>query len=148
MSVEVKKLEVVTPPWGRETTLRPQNLQTIVQHLVGIGHDWSKPFFTGASENHPDTMKGEEHVDYLWDQFYRPESHTNKLSIPTKKNGDPYRLQYLNSEQQDIVICAMEAVIKFLTNDPTYKLLRATIMSCGGTGKSFIINTLIATIRN
>ena len=37
--------------------------------------------------------------------------------------------------------------LKFLTNDPTYKPLRATVIGCGGTGKSFIINTLIALVR-
>ncbi|KAL7525051.1 hypothetical protein ACHAWF_001199, partial [Thalassiosira exigua] len=41
----------------------------------------------------------------------------------------------------------MEAIVKFLNNDETYKPLRATVVGCGGTGKSYIINTLISLIR-
>ena len=37
--------------------------------------------------------------------------------------------------------------MKFLTNDPTYKPLQATVVGCGGTGKLFIINTLISLVR-
>ena len=37
--------------------------------------------------------------------------------------------------------------MKFLANDPNYKPMRATIMGSGGTGKSFIINTIISMVR-
>ena len=113
---------------------------------IGIDHDWSESFF--KEDRHPDTMKGEEYIDYLRDQFYGTASHTKALHVPKKKDGTSYKLDDLNTEQQAIVICAMEAIIKFLTNDPTYKPLRATVMGCGGTGKSFIINTLISIVRN
>ena len=70
------------------------------------------------------------------------------LRIPKKSNGDVYRIEALNEEQKIVVICALEAVVKFLTNDETYKPLRATVVGCGGTGKSYIINTLISVMRN
>ena len=53
----------------------------------------------------------------------------------------------LNPEQQMVVICALEAMIQFLTNDPLYKPLRATVIGCGGTGKSHIINTFLSMVR-
>ena len=42
---------------------------------------------------------------------------------------------------------ALDAIIKFPNNDPDYRPFRATVMGAGGTGKSHIINTLVATVR-
>ena len=53
----------------------------------------------------------------------------------------------MNPAQKAVVICAMDTIIKFLNNDPDYKPLRATVVGSGGTGKSFIINTLISLVR-
>ena len=38
-------------------------------------------------------------------------------------------------------------MIKFITNNPNYRPLRATVLGCGGTGKSHIINTLVLLVR-
>jgi hypothetical protein len=46
------------------------------------------------------------------------------------------------------VIAAIDTIVKFLKNNKKYKPLQATVMGCGGTGKSFIINTIIYTVRN
>ena len=46
------------------------------------------------------------------------------------------------------MIAATDTIVKFLKNDKKYKPLRATVMGCGGTGKSFIINTIISIVRN
>ena len=45
------------------------------------------------------------------------------------------------------VYAALDTVIKFLTNNTGYKPMRATVMGSGGTGKSFIINTIIDMVR-
>ncbi len=45
------------------------------------------------------------------------------------------------------MIAAINIVVKFLKNDKKYKPLQATVMGCGGTGKSFIINTIISIVR-
>ena len=50
----------------------------------------------------------------------------------------------LSEEQKSIVYNAVDTVMKLLNNDPDYEALRATIMGSGGTGKSFIINTIIS----
>jgi hypothetical protein len=78
----------------------------------------------------------------------KAQNENEPLIIPKKKDESDYCIDDLNSDQQIIVICALEAVIKFLTNDPTYRPLRATVIGCGGTGKSYIVNTLIAIMRN
>ena len=45
------------------------------------------------------------------------------------------------------MLAAVDTVIKFLTNDPAYKPLRATVMGSAGTGKSFVINTITTILQ-
>ena len=94
-------------------------------------------------------MSPEDYTKYLAEYVYNRGYQTGDkiLNISVKKDNSEYHLDDLNGEQQLIVICALESVMKFLTNDPTYKPLRATVVGCGGTGKSFIINTLISLVR-
>ncbi len=86
---------------------------------------------------------------YLKDVFYgdNVEDLSKTLVIPKKSKNQQYTLNTLNKEQKIIFICTLEAVVKFLTNDKKYKTLRATVVGCGGTGKSYIINTLISIMR-
>jgi hypothetical protein len=46
------------------------------------------------------------------------------------------------------VIASIDTIVKFLKNEKKYKPLRATVMGYGGTGKSFIISTIISIVRN
>ena len=142
---------------------------------IGLDHDWSKSFYTG--QRHPNTSNGELYTEYLRGYFYKSATHHQSKSssnsatpnktktgddakadeseptlksihIPLQKDGTTeYKLEDLNAEQQAVVICAMDTIIKFLNNDPDYKPFRATVVGSGGTGKSFIINTLISIIR-
>ena len=64
------------------------------------------------------------------------------------KNGSEYLLKDLSEQQQAVVLASVDTIVKFLNNDTKYKPLRATVMGCGGTGKSFIINTIISIVRN
>ena len=80
------------------------------------------------------------------DIFYGDDIEDDKLFIPKKKDGSDYKIEDLNPEQQELVINAISTIVKFLTNDPTYKPLQATIMGYGGTRKSFLINTLVSLI--
>jgi hypothetical protein len=54
----------------------------------------------------------------------------------------------MSDKQNTIVYNAINTIIKFLNNDPTYKPMRATIMGSRGMGKSFIINTIISMVRS
>ena len=51
-------------------------------------------------------------------------------------------------QQQAVVLASNDTIGKYLNNNTKYKPLRATIMGCGGTGKSFIINTIISIVQN
>ena len=115
---------------------------------LGIDHDWSKKCFHG--ERATDRLPRESYTRYLKDFFNGNNVGDSEkvLRVPKKFNGDEYRIETLNEEQKIIVICALEAVVKFLTNNETYKSLRATVVGCDGTGKSYIINTLISLMRN
>lgn len=132
---------------------------------IGLNHDWSKSFFNGVRASN--IMDGELWTDYVRKEYYN-DSDPSKLDIPRKRvvlneGSSPesdqhapnelrhelkdYEMQDLTDEQQIIVLSAIDTVIKFLTNDPDYKPMRATILGCGGTGKSHIINTIISIIR-
>ena len=103
---------------------------------IGLNYDWTTLKFDGIRALN--LMPPEEYTKYLADYVYNQGDQTNDhvLNISVKKDNSEYCLDDLNEEQQLIVICALEAVVKFLTNDPTYKPLRATVVGCGGTGKS------------
>ena len=45
------------------------------------------------------------------------------------------------------MLASIDTIVKFLNNDTKYKPLQATVMGCGGTGNSFIINTIISIVR-
>ena len=139
--------------WEHSRHLSAQNTQKLDDKVgelrvnLGLDHDWTHNEFKGSRCD--DRMPPEEYTDYLKDIFYgsRSEGDDEPLLIPTRGIDEEYSLIDLNPEQQMIVISALESVVKFLTNDPTYKPLRATVIGCGGTGKSHIVNTLITLVR-
>ena len=71
-----------------------------------------------------------------------------RVDIPKQKDGSKYSLKNLSKQQQAVVIAAIDTIVKSLNNDKKFKPLQATVMGCGGTGKSFIINTIISIVRN
>jgi hypothetical protein len=136
--------------WEHSCHLSAQNTRRSSNQIgdncayIGIDYDWSKRVFKGIRGI--GTTMGETFPDYLKDFFYGTAQSTH-IHVPQKKNKSDYILEDLNFEQQSVVICALDAVIKFVNNDPTYEPLRATVVGCGGTGKSFIINTLVSILR-
>ena len=85
------------------------------------------------------------------------EYNNNKNSyirIPKKANGETYELIDLNDEQFKIAYVILKKIKEWLSlknasNDrkKRFKPLRMTVMGCGGTGKSVLINTLVTCIR-
>jgi hypothetical protein len=114
---------------------------------VGEDIDWTEQRFQGDRDIQ---IQGEDWMQYTRDNFYRTlskqASSKTDIVVPLKKDGTEYSVDG-NSEQQQIVYRVVDTVVKFLTNDPSYRPLRATIMGCGGTGKSYVINTIISMIR-
>lgn len=112
---------------------------------IGLDHDWSEKSFKGARDI---AVDGETYTIDLREQ--RSVVNTADLAevhIPKRSNGAQYNVDDLSEEQKVIVLATVDTVIKFLTNDEDYKPLRATISGMGGCGKSLVINTIIAIIR-
>jgi len=116
---------------------------------IGTNFDWSKSLYKEKQEV---TVYGTLWVDKIraeHDNAVKDQAQAvDNLVIPTQINGDEYNVEKMSDEQKVIVYNAVNTVIKFLNNDPTYKPMRATIMGSGGTGKSFIINTIISMVRS
>jgi len=81
-------------------------------------------------------------------------SKNNHLRVPKKANGDAYRLEDLNEEQFQIAYVILHKIREWLSlhSSPKSKKkhftpLRMTVLGCGGTGKSVLINTLVTCIR-
>ncbi len=51
------------------------------------------------------------------------------------------------SEQKKVVLAGIDTIIKFLRNEESYIPFRATVVGYGGTGKSYIINTILTIVR-
>jgi hypothetical protein len=71
-----------------------------------------------------------------------------RVEIQKQKDGSKYSLKNLSKQQQAVVIASIDAIVKFRKKCQKYKPLQATVMGSGGTGKSFIINTIISIVRN
>jgi len=125
-----------------DSTLNDGNINDVMVD-IGQNKDWSISDFT---ERRNTTIDGKEYVDHIAKEYYN-ESHDQIVEIPTQKDATAYTLDALSNQQQAVVLALIDTVVKFLNNDTNYKPLRATIMGCGGTGKSFIINTIISIIR-
>lgn len=116
---------------------------------IGKDHDWS----VNAYDNNRNViMDGKDYIEYVKEEYHKAQkvetASLDELNIPIRKDGLAYSIDQLNHEQERIVLAAVDTIIKFLTNDKDYRPLRATVMGCGGTGKSYIINTIISIIRN
>jgi hypothetical protein len=72
----------------------------------------------------------------------------NTLKIPKTKDGKEYSIESMAPEQKNVVLAVIHTIIKFLKNDKAHVPIRATIMGCGGTGKSYFINMILTVIRN
>ena len=115
---------------------------------IGEDEDWTQFRYDGARKTR---IPGEHWVDHIrevhQDAVRQQALSVDELTIPRQKDGSSYDVHNLSKEQQNIVYTAVDTVLKFLTNDPSYKPMRATIMGPGGTGKSHVINAIIGIIR-
>ena len=115
---------------------------------IGTNFDWSESLYKEQRGVTIDGTSWVEAIQQQHDKAVKDQAQAvDNLVIPTQKNGDAYDVEMLSDEQKSIVYDAVDTVMKFLANDPDYKPLRATIMGSGGTGKSFIINTIISMVR-
>ena len=115
---------------------------------IGTDEDWTLLRYDGVRTI---DIEGELWVDKVREDHYNAvrdqAASIDNLVIPKQKDGMPYSVDSLSSEQKQIVYGAVDTIVKFLNNDPSYKPMRATVMGSGGTGKSFIVNTIIGMVR-
>lgn len=125
-----------------------QNNDWLDKYRVNIGEDypWHESAFHGTRDI---TCSGETYLNDLKEKYYAQTINevAGQPEIPTKLDGSGYKIDQLNEDQRLIVLMAVDTVMKFLSNHPDYEPMRATVLGEGGTGKSFIINTIIAIIR-
>ena len=115
---------------------------------IGTNFDWSESL---NKEKRQVSVEGTLWIDKIHSEHESAVKEqaeaVDNLVIPTQRNGDEYDAEQMSDKQKVIVYNAVDTVIKFLNNNPTYKPMRATIMGSTGTGKSFIINTIISMVR-
>jgi hypothetical protein len=96
------------------------------------------------------TIDGKKYLNQTANMYYNSndsDGTDNTLKIPKTKNGKEYSIESMAPEQKNVVLAVIHTIIKFLKNNKTYVPIRATIMGCGGTEKSYIINTILTIIR-
>jgi hypothetical protein len=115
---------------------------------IGNNEDWS---ISNYKERWLTTIDGKEYLNQTAKMYYNSNdsaSTDNTLKIPKTKDGKEYSIESMASEQKNVVLSVIHTIIKFLKNNKVYVPIRATIMGCGGTGKSYIINKTLTIIRN
>ena len=114
---------------------------------IGTDIDWMVGTFNDPRSTVEDGKEWAFKTRDCNDEAMRKQAFSvSNLVIPRQKDGNAYSVKG-SPQQEEIVYTAVDTIIKFLTNDPSYKPMRATVMGCGGTGKSHIINTIIGMVR-
>ena len=115
---------------------------------IGTKFDWSNSLY---KEDQDIAIDGTICVDKICaehDSAARNQVQAvNNLVISTQRTGDTYDVENMSDKQRTIVYAVVDTVIKFLNNGPKYRPMRANVIGCGGTGKSFIVNTIISMVR-
>ncbi len=111
---------------------------------IGQNNDW---LISDFKEVQSTTIEGEKYVEEITKQYYNDSKDHNNIQIPAQKDESDYTLDTLSEQQQAVVLASINAIMKFLNNDTKYKPLQAIVMGCGGTGKSFIMNTIIFIVQ-
>ncbi len=91
------------------------------------------------------TIDGKEYLNQTAKMYYNSNDSAgtdNTLKIPKTKDGKKHSIESMAPEQKNVVLAVIHTIIQFLKNEKkAYVQIRATVMGCGGTGKSYIINT-------
>ena len=72
------------------------------------------------------------------------------MSIPTRDDGKKFTIDGLYADQKQVLAVVMSTLHEFMTSDDlsTFKPLRIIVNGQGGSGKSVVINTIVAYIRS
>jgi hypothetical protein len=114
---------------------------------IGKNKDWS---ITDYEQRRQTSIHREEYLTQITNMYYNNDKSicTEKtLKIPMTKNGEEYSINSLASEQKKVVLAVIDTIIKFLRNEESYIPFHASVVDCCGTGKSYIINTILIIVR-
>ncbi len=114
---------------------------------IGKNKDLS---ITDYEQTRQTTIDEKEYLTQITNMYYNNNKSIDTaktLKIPMTKNGEEYSINSLASEQKKVVLDVIDTIIKFLWNQESYIPFHATVVSCGGTGKSNIINTILTIVR-
>jgi len=115
---------------------------------IGQQKDWP---ISDYKEERLTTIDSKEYRNQTAKLYYDSKNSADTditLNIPKTKDGKDYTIESLAPEQKNVFLAVMDTIVKFLRNDKNYVPFRGTIMGCGGTGKSYIINTILTMIAN
>jgi hypothetical protein len=115
---------------------------------IGKHKDWS---ISNYKEERLTAIEGKEYLNQTAKLYYNSNDSTNAdntLKITKTKDGKEYSIDSMAPEQKNVVLAVIHTIVKFLKNNKSYVPIQATIMGCGGTGKLYIMNTLLTIIRN
>jgi hypothetical protein len=115
---------------------------------IGKNKDWS---ISDYKEKRLTAIDGKEYLSKTAKLYYNSNDSANTdntLKIPMTKDGKDNSIESMAPEQKKVVLAVIHTIVKFLKNDKSYVPFWATIMGCGGTGKSYIINTILTVMRN
>ena len=100
-----------------------EGVEVETHYNIGRDYDWTTKTFQGVRDV---TTDGHNCLHGLQQMYYEeaPNNDDAKLELP-RRNGRDYCFESLTDEQKVIVLGAVDAVVKFLTNDENYKPFRA-----------------------
>ncbi len=130
-----------------DNKLLNKNMNNITVDIVK-DKDWS---ISDYKERQLTTIDGKEYLNQIAKMYYNSYDSTstdNTLKIPKTKDGKEYSIESMAPQQKNVVLAVIHTIVKFLKNNKAYVPICATIMGCGGTGKSYIINMILTIIRN
>jgi hypothetical protein len=130
-----------------DNKLLKENMNNITVD-IGKNKDWS---ISDYKRRLLTTIDGKEYLNQTAKMCYNFNDLAgidNTLKMPKTKDGKEYSIESMAPEQTKVVLAVIHIIIKFLKNDKAYVSIRATIMRCGGTGKSYFINMILTIIRN
>ena len=108
---------------------------------LGLSHDWTQQTYTLP-------MSFQDTITFLTRKVKEYESSltSRKLSIPRKTCGTIYSISFLRKDQRCVMAVVVHNLFQWLYAK-TYNPLRMTVSGVAGSGKSTLIQTIVATVR-
>ena len=149
--IELKRLIEFSNSFARDAS----DVYKIGQYKLNIGRNfnWSKDKVESNGKNWLyNIIQSSENPNgtTLLDDG-RPIIDNSTITFPTLSNGKEYSSNNLIGRQQTVLCTIFDNLTKWLKytkgESQSYQPLRMTVLGKGGTGKSFVINTIVTEIR-